>query len=158
MDALSRIDENMVRYGKDTMVYRIVRQKLLILTYRLENVERGWKRWCECVSPDLEWHGLSREGIYELIAEDYLNGSKTLQLWLFANGAAQIVVESNSDNVFIALQSEGEHYGILLREMGGKINVTYTNSVTDARETHWEGDYLASICDPSFEDPNCDKD
>ena len=157
MDALSRIDEDMAKYGENTMVYRVVRQKLLILTYRLENIERGWKRWCECVSPDLEWHGLNREGIYELIAEDYLNGSKTLQLWLLANGA-QIVVESNSDNVFIALQSEGEHYGILLREMNGKINVTYTNSVTDAREIHWEGDYLTFICDPSFEDSNCDKD
>lgn len=92
MNALSRIDEDMARYGENTMVYRVVRQKLSILAYRLENIERGWKRWCECVSPNLEWHGLGRERIYEPIAEDYLNGSKTLQLWLFANGAAQIVV------------------------------------------------------------------
>lgn len=60
MDALSRIDESMTRYNKDTMIYRVIRQKLLILAYRLENVERGWKRWCECVSPDLEWHGLGQ--------------------------------------------------------------------------------------------------
>lgn len=154
---MSEVGEKMAGYGEYSMVYRVIKQNLLILTHRLENVEKGWKKWCEQVPSDLEWHGLGREGIYELIVEDYLNGSKTFQLWLIANDA-QVTVESKSDRLLIALQEGGEHYGILLRNMCGKINVTYTNSVTDAGEVHWEESYLTFICDPSFKDPNCDKD
>lgn len=151
MDVLSKIDNNIVRYGKDTMVYRVIQQNLLTLAHRLENIERGLKRWCECVSPDLEWHGLGREGVYELIAEDYLDGRKIFHLWLLTNGA-QVTVESDCDRLIVMIQDGGERYGILLREMSGKITATYANLATNTREVHWEEDYLTFICKPSFKE------
>lgn len=101
---------------------------------------------------------MDRGRIYELIAEDYLRDEELHYVLLLVN-KAPMTVEVKDDELLIRLEeSGGATYDILLRYIGGKVTLTYVDSLGGRRSTQDIEDYVASICDPhSFEESKCDR-
>lgn len=157
-DWAERIWEELRRYDRRSMVGDTVIDHLLYIGSKLRMVRSGWDRWKEGVLDEINHLGENGEGIYELIAEDYLSDRELHYVWLLANDAS-IAVESEDNKLTITLQGDTEgKYHIILHDMSGEVVLTYANNLGDNGKTQRVDDYVASICEPSFEESKCNKD
>lgn len=147
-DWAERIVEELSRYDRRSMVGDTVIDQLLYIGSKLRMVRSGWECWKDLVLDDLDRQGVDGEGIYELIAEDYL-GDREIQFMWVLDHRPDTFVKVNESGTTVTLSRDGEkvcsvwlHDGI----------VTYTDYVADVTESHCPKDYIAPICDiPSFE-------
>ena len=154
----SCLEEVMREYSKYSTIYRMVGLSLSNTIHRIENIKRGWETWCQNIPQGLTYHGLDRGRIYDMMSEDYLSGRELYYVWLLANDAS-VTVEIEHNRLTTTLQGDTEgRYNISLHDMGGEVVLTYGNNLDGNKRTQRVDDYVASICEPSFEDLECDKD
>ena len=154
----SCLEEVVREYSKYSTMYRMVGLSFSDTIHKMKNIKSGWKMWCKHIPAGLTYRGLDRGRIYDLVAEDYLSGRELHYVWLLANDAS-VTVEAGSDRLTIMLQGSTEgRYNISLYDMGGEVVLTYKSNLRDNGSTQRVDDYVASICEPSFEDLECDKD
>ena len=138
-DWCDRIQEELTRYDRGSMVGDTVMDQLLYIASKLRMVRMGWDIWKKRVLEDLNHRGEDGEETYEFIAEDYLEDMETQFMWVLSNNP-DIDVEVNERGITVTLSKDGEdvcsawvHNGI----------VTYIDYVTNTTESHNHCNYLS---------------
>ena len=153
----SRLEEAVREYSRHSTMYRMVIGEISDMLYTLENIEKGWRVWRDHIPADLDYHGLDRGRIYDLVVEDYLSDREPHYVWLLANDAS-VTVRSEGDELTITLQGDTEgRYNISLHDMGGEVVLTYGNNFGGNKKTQRVDDYVASIFESSFESLECEQ-
>ena len=138
-DWADRIQEELSRYDRRSMVGDTVMNQLLYIGSKLRMVRTGWERWKDDILEDLNHHGEDGEEIYEFIVEDYLEDNEIQFMWVLSNNP-DISIEVNKTGATITLSKDGEN--VCSAWVHDDI-VTYKDYVTDITESHNHGDYLA---------------
>ena len=153
----SCLEEVMREYSKYSTMYRMVGLSFSDTIHKMKNIKSGWKMWCKHIPAGLNYHGLDRGRIYDMMAEDYLSGKELHYVWLLANDAS-VTVEFGSNRLTITLQGDTEgRYDISLHDMGGEVVLTYASNLGGNKSTQRVDDYMASISEPSFEESKYNK-
>lgn len=138
-DWAERIQEELTRYDRGSMVGDIVMNQLLYIGSKLRMVCMGWEVWKERVLKDINHHGEDGEEVYEFIAEDYMEDRETQFMWVLTNNS-DISIEVDKTGTTITLSKDGENVCSALVHNG---IVTYTDYVTNITESHSHCNYLS---------------
>lgn len=138
-----RIQEELTRYDRGSMVGDTVMDQLLYIASKLRMVRMGWDIWKERVLKDINHHREDGEEVYELIVEDYLEDREIQFMWCLTN-KPDISIEVNKTGTTIALSKDGENVCSAWVHDGDV--VTYKDYVTNTTESHRHHDYL----DPTY--------
>lgn len=139
-DWAERIQEELSRYDRRSMVGDTVINQLLYIGSKLKMVRMGWEVWKDDILEDLNHHGEDGESIYEMVAEDYLEDEETQFMWILDNNP-DISIEVNKTGTTITLSKDRENVCSVL--VHNDIT-TYTDYVTNITESHCHCNYLTS--------------
>ena len=140
-DWAERIQEELTRYDRKSMVGDTVMDQLLYIGSKLRMVRIGWDIWKERVLKDINHHGEDGEEVYEFIAEDYMEDRETQFMWVLTNNS-DISIEVDKTGPTITLSKDGKNVCSALVHNG---IVTYTDYVTNITESHTHCNYLSPI-------------
>lgn len=138
-DWADRIQEELRRYDRRSMVGDTVMDHLLYISSKLRMIRSGWKQWKDGILDDINRLGKDGEGIYELIVEDYLEDREIQFMWVLDN-KPDMSVEVNERGTIVTLSKDEENVcSVWIHDD----IVTYKDYVTDTIESHRHHDYLS---------------
>lgn len=139
-DWADRIQEELRRYDRRSMVGDTVMDQLLYIASKLRMIRMGWEVWKERVLEDLDHRGEDGEDLYELVADDYLEDREIQFMWVLSNNPdIDISIEADETGTAITLSKDGENVCSVL--VHNDI-ATYTDYETNTVESHRHCDYL----------------
>lgn len=139
LDWADRIQEELRRYDRRSMVGDTIMDQLLYIGSKLRMIRMGWEVWKKWVLEDLNHRGVDGEEIYEFIAEDYLEDREVQFMWVLDN-KLDISIEVAKTGTTITLSKDGEDVCSAWVHDGDI--VTYTDYVTNTIKSHRHRDYL----------------